>query len=171
MNMLKQLILFFVLCSIFSCASGAESLVKPIPFAMVEVTGDYQGIYDVKDLPPVILSYFNVARFGADMVNPEAHFNSSRGTQLIAAGNAGEIWFIEYFTGGSGVSRWFIAFRITDNVVHSLTTIYPVDTLPIREISIEELARRLPNKASCVSQKENWVQYMYENGFGLCPNR
>ena len=134
---------------------------------MVRVTGEYVEINDVKDLPLVLTRYFNKDRFGAEMVNPESYFNGSRGTQLKSAGNAGDVWFIEYFSGGAALSRWFAAFRIKDNVIYSLTTIYPVDRT--FHISIDELANRLPNKAGCITKKENWVQYTFETSFGLCP--
>lgn len=167
MKLIKLLLTIFVLASIFSCAAQKKPAKKISRHYLVEVEGNYQKINRVEDLPSVITNYFGKQRFDRDMVGPEGEFNGSRGTKLIRAGNAGEIWFIDFWMGGTGVSQTFMAFRVKDNKILSIGAVYQGQ---LEDLTIEELKSRLPMKPECVKKQENYLQYVYETGYNLCPS-
>ena len=162
--------LVLVVCSLFSCVSKTQSATKTIaPPSLVRVTGDYQKVSDVKDLPPAIMGYFNKSPYEIPMVNSQSEFKSSRfATLLVSAGNAGDVWFLEFYTGGTGVSHTFLGFRLKENAVASIKPI--IFSNKLIALSIDDLVSLMPVKAECVSQKVNYTQWIYETGYGLCKN-
>ena len=69
--------------------------------------------------------------------------------------------------GGTGVSQTFMAFRVKDNKILSIGAVYQGQ---LEDLTIEELKSRLPMKPECVKKQENYLQYVYETGYNLCPS-
>jgi hypothetical protein len=174
MEKIRLLAILILFSSLFSCAAKPKPLVKIVPPHFVGVSGDYQKINSVQELPNVISDYFSKERFGADMVGPESsEFSSSRGTKLISAGNSGEIWFIEFLMGGTGLSQSFLAFRVKEKRILSILEIDPTKIYPkpFLQLTIDELQNKLPTQPVCVKKRENYLQYIYETGYGICPDQ
>ncbi len=169
MKLFRFFVILLVFFSISSCAAQKKTMNIPSSPTLVKVTGNYQKISRVEDLPSVITDYFKQPRFEFDMVGPEGEFNSSRGgSKLVSAGNAGEIWFIEFLMGGAGLSQSFLSFRVKDNRILSLGTFYQGQVV---NLTIEQLQNRLPMKPECVKKQENYFQHLYEIGYGICPEQ
>jgi hypothetical protein len=170
MQLIRFLVILIVFSSLFSCATQKKPIIKtPSPTNLVNVSGNYQKIYQVEDLPSVISDYFKKPRFEFDMVGPEGVFSSSRGgSKLVNSGNGGEIWFIEFWMGGAGLSQTFLSFRVKDNKILSIGNVYQGQ---IVKLTIEELQSRLPTKPECVKKQENYLQHHYEIGYGICPEQ
>jgi hypothetical protein len=174
MKLIRLLANLIVFSSLLSCAAQSKPLPKIGIHHFVKVLGNYQKIYQVQDLPNVISDYFNKDRFGADMVGPESsEFNSSFGTQLISAGNSGEIWFIEFWVGGTGRSKDFLAFRVRDKKILSLIEINELKVLPshVLSLTIANLESKLPTQPICAKKDKDYAQYSYEIGYRICPDQ
>lgn len=169
MALIRFLVILVVFSSMFSCAAQKKSIKISSSPNLVKVSGNYQKITHVEELPSVITDYFRQPRFEFDMVDPEGVFSSSRGgSKLVSAGNGGEIWFIEFLMGGAGLSQSFLSFRVKDNKILSVGTFYQGQVV---ELTIEELQNRLPTKPECVKKQENYFQHLYEVGYGICPEQ
>ena len=176
MQLAKLLIFIIVISVITSCITKAKSIAssspKIRPAAAVKISGEYKKIIRVKDLPASITNHFNKDKNCAGLANPDDEFNFSDYStkrlpcsKLVAAGNAGDIWFIEFVTGGVGVSQTFLSFRLKDNLVTSLGNIY--NQAQLVKLSIKDLDNQLSN-FSC--NKDNYFQYYFQIKYGVCPS-
>ena len=170
MQIAKLINFIFLIFAITSCAAKAKPIAhssqRTGPVAAVKISGEYTKVYRVEDIPLVITDYFNKDKNCAGIANPDAEFNSSCAvgnggnnvpcSKLISAGNAGDIWFIEYVTGGAGVSQTFLSFRLKDNLVITLGNIY--NQAQLVKLSIKDLDNQLSN-VSC--NKDNYFQYYF----------
>jgi hypothetical protein len=171
MQLIKFLVILVVLSSTLSCTAQKKPTKKVSQHYLVEVKGNYQKINRVEDVPSVITNYFGKQKFDRDMVGPEGEFNGSRGTKLLRAGNAGEIWFIDFLMGGTGLSQTFLAFRVNEGKILSILEIDHTKTHPksFIQLTITELESKLPTRPVCVKKHDDYLQYIYETGYGVCP--
>ena len=63
------------------------------------------------------------------------------------------------------LAKHLLSFKLKDNKISSLGS---VSQGRLAELTIKELASKLPDKAICSRKPEDWLQYLYEKGYGLC---
>jgi hypothetical protein len=153
-------LLFSVLLSI-NCTYAGGGEFKPV---LPIVSGQYELIRNVEKLPTAINKYFRSPIFCTPISDPESDFQSECGTKLLNAGTAGNIWFVDYIRGGSGITRILIAYKLNENKIVNLKAQYVTHI-----VSFEELTNSLEIDLKCVSSKENWLQYEVQRGYDLCP--
>ena len=93
------------------------------------VTGDYERVENVADLPQAVQEFFNAIEVCPGLADRGDDFNSTDVIRaglpckrLMAAGYAGNIWFVQYESGGYAHNHFLGLFRVdNDELVRAWT--------------------------------------------------
>jgi hypothetical protein len=116
------------------------------------VTGAYERVRDVADLPPAIVRFFDHFDFCPGLAARGEDFNSTcivelgrACRRLISAGRAADIWFVHYETGGFVAGEFVGVFRVVAGEIAQTWTFldrHPTD--------IEDLLRFIEDGDVCL---------------------